>query len=155
MSLLQRRQPAGQPTGGQFAAAARGEPTTTLTWAPQAPAAAEPARLSLGEFADHTGGAPGSGAGYALRTMVDLVLDRNGVPRPPRVNGQITRVREAVANALSTDRLTPRTRAVVLGAVAKADVAAQADRLARMTGGHYEINVVNYLADLGREDLSR
>lgn len=163
---MQRRQPAGAPTGGQFATMGRGESSTTLapatSWQPQLEAGVDQALNTLhGHVAPADARFPASehaAALDALHGLADALLERRGVAAvPPRSNDTLVDLRMAVAEQVSTGQWSDRKRDLVMSAIGDVNLAGKADRLARMSVGRYEINVVHYLMALekARREVSK
>lgn len=158
--FLQRRQPAGAPTGGQFATMGRAETATTLappvrSWQPILEDGVHQALDTL-----HANVAPAdeefpasqhAAALDALHGLADALLERRGMaPVPHRSNDELVDLRTAVAEQVLAEDWPDRKRDLVMSALGDVNLARKADRLARMTPGKYEIHVVHYLASLER-----
>lgn len=159
MSFLQRRQPKGVPTGGQFATQGRAESGTTLTaapvqsWQPQLEAGVDQALQTLhGNVAPADEQFPASehaAALDALHSLADALLERRGMAKmPPRVNDELVDLRTAVAEQVLAEEWPDRKRDLVMAALGDVNLARKADNLARMSVGRYEINAVHYLMAL-------
>lgn len=161
MSFLQRRQPKGAPTGGQFATLGRAESGTTLTvspvqsWLPDLEYGVDQAlgtlHANVAPTDEHFPASEHAAAVDALHELADALLERHGVPRTyARGNGELVALRAAVAEQVATQQWTDRKRDLVMAALGDISLARKADYLARMTPGRYDIHVVHYLASLER-----
>lgn len=165
MSLLQRRQPKGTPTGGQFATTGRTEPGTTLTapaptWLPDLEFGVDQAlgtlHANVAPADERFPGSQHAAAVDALHELADALLERRGVPRTyARGNDELVDLRTAVAEQVTSQEWTDHKRDLVMSALGDINLARKADHLARMTPGKYEIHVVHYLASLERARRDR
>lgn len=159
MKLLQRRQPKGSPTGGQFATTGRAESGTILTadpapaWRPALQAGVDQALDTLHANVDTTDDRFPAGehaaALDALHGLADALLVRDGVPAvQPRLNDELVDLRTLVVERVLAEGWSDRKRDLVMAALGDESLARKADRLARVTPGQYEAHVVYYLMAL-------
>ena len=162
MNLLQRRQPRGVPTGGQFSVASRHEGTvdlstaptaaSTATWYPALSDGVDQALTTLGTaFAPNDETFPASEhavAMGALHDLADALLDRHGVVAPYRSNDELVDLRTTVAEQMARGTWAARKRDLVVSALGDVALARKADRLARASLGRYDDNVVHFLMAL-------
>lgn len=167
MSLLQRRQPKGAPTGGQFATTGRAESGTTLaapqswhpmpsqsrSWQPELERGVDQALGTLHQNVatddEEFPATQHAAALGALHDLADALLARRGVQlTAPRGNDELVDLRTAVAERSVSDDWPERKRDLVIAALGDVNLARKADKLARMSVGRYDLNAVHYLMAL-------
>lgn len=160
MSLFQRRQPKGAPTGGQFSTTDRVETGTTLTaptprsWLPQVEDGVDRALGVLGDAVapdDPEFPAPEHATAMdALHDLADALLERRGLAPRPAGDGRLVELRTAAAERLAVASWPQEKRDLLVSALGDEGLSRKADRLARMTPGRYADHAVHYLMALER-----